>query len=103
MNVKSPEFATLPEQVRNFCLAVIENAKGVRGWDEDFRNDLIYIECKENGDIEVTDNFERFFSTIYTYRPSEGKWYVRRMYSDSPLREYTFRQCMSDASMMYTG
>lgn len=102
MNVLDPQFNTLPEPVRQFCLAIIENAKQV--WDDfDFLSDLLHIEVREGGEIEVSDNFERFFSTIYTYRPESNQWFVRNMYSDCPTKAYTFAGCMSDASMMYTG
>ncbi len=93
---------TLPEQVQAFVAKVRENGATVPGWDEDMVAELLYIDRKEDGSITVCDNFERYFTTIYTYT-ADGKWLVRSMWGGGSDRPYTYEKAMSDASIMYTG
>lgn len=98
----SVDLNTLPEQVRNFVTAVQENAHKVEGWDEDFIGSLLYIHPDRDGGWVVSDNYERFFGSVYTYTYG-GKWLVRSMYSEEGDREYTYDKAMGDARIMYTG
>lgn len=93
---------TLPQQVRNFIQAVQENARKVEGWDDDFIARLLYVEVDKDGGVTISDNFERFFRTIYTYTYG-GKWLVRDMYGEGGDRAYSYAQVMGDAAIMYTG
>ncbi len=96
------EFDKLPEQVQAFVVKLRANASTVEGWDDDFVSELLYIDRKEDGSITVSDNYEKFFSTIYTYTV-EGKWMIRSMWGGGGDRLYSHEQAMSDASIMYTG
>lgn len=110
------DLSTLPEQVRTFVLAAIANAKEVEGWDicdmeggKCFADTILYVKRLDDGRIEVSDNYEKFFDIIYTYTPSQdesmraGVWNIRWMFADRSPRTYTFEQCMSDARCMFTG
>lgn len=93
----------MPEQVRNFVLAAKENAREAFSDDaSDIADDVIYVSQKENGDVVICDNYERFFDVIYTYG-TDGNWRVRRMFSDMPERPYSYDAVMADASIMFTG
>lgn len=94
------DMSTVPSQVRDFVLAVQANAKEAEMGD--LADDIVHVEKKDDGSYVICDNYERFFSTIYTYK-GEDQWEVRTMFSDSPNRPYTFSKCMSDASIMFTG
>jgi hypothetical protein len=91
-------------QVKQFIEAVKKNASEV--WtetgDEEFLNSLLYVHSNPDGSTTISDNYERFFSTIYRV-DMDGNWFVRKMYSDTGEKPYTFAQVMGDASMMYTG
>ncbi|MFA6270650.1 MAG: hypothetical protein WC657_05605, partial [Candidatus Paceibacterota bacterium] len=71
------------EQVETFVAAIKENAAKV--WDQPddgkFIDQLLYIKKLGDGSISISDNFERFFPTIYRVDVS-GNWYIRDMYSD---------------------
>ncbi len=95
------EFDKLPEQVQAFVVKLRANASTVEGWDDDFVSELLYIDRKEDGSITVSDNYEKFFSTIYTYTV-EGTWMIRSMWGGGD-KPYSHEQAMSDASIMYTG
>jgi len=103
------KLAQAPDQVRQFVHALISNAKEVEGWEvcdmEDgkcFADTIAHIEHKEDGRWVVCDNYERFFSLIYTYTVA-GEWTVRRMYGEGGEMPYSFAKCMADASIMFTG
>jgi predicted porin len=91
-------------QVKSFVEAILSNAR--TKWDspddEGFVEKLLYI--RQEGDvIEVSDNFERFFDTIYQYNVVTDTWRLRYGYSDKPEKAYSYEKAMSDASIMYTG
>jgi hypothetical protein len=99
----------LPEQVKTFVDALVANAKQVEGWDECdleggkcFADTVVYVKRLEDGSIQVCDNYEKFFDTIYTHSP-EGQWSIRWMYADREPQTYSYEQAMSDASIMFTG
>lgn len=92
----------LNDNARKFIQAVKENAKQVEDWDEDFISHLLYVRKLEDGSIQVSDNFEKFFDTIYTFRV-DGTVGLRWGYSDRQPEEYSIEQAMGDASIMYTG
>jgi len=96
------DISTLPHQVRNFIQAVQENARKVPGWDENFVQRLLCVEVDKDGGVTISDNFERFFSGIYTYTYG-GKWLVRDMYGEGGDRPYSYAQAMGDAAIMFTG
>lgn len=110
------DLSTFPEQVRTFVQALIANAKEVEGWEvcdleggKCFADTIPYVKLLSDGRIQVCDNYEKFFDTIYTYTPSAdeseraGKWEIRWMYADREPRSYTFEKCMADAHCMFTG
>lgn len=101
MKTTDPKFATLPEEVQLFVTALHENAKLAFG-DKSFAESIAGVEMQDDGSIVVCDNYERFFSTMYTYYP-DGRWTVRTMYSEQPEREYDFQRVMCDARIMHTG
>ncbi len=93
------------KQVQEFSEAVKKNARQV--WnepdDKSFVDDLLFIEEQDDGSVTISDNFEKFFDTIYRVT-SDGEWSYRRMWSESSAwKPYSFAQAMSDASIMYTG
>jgi len=99
---------TLPEEVRNFVKALVENAKQVEDWAKPdmsegrcFADTIAYVSRRDDGSVEVSDNYERFFDTIYIYQ--DGEWKTRRLYSEQEPKNYTYEQCMADASIMFTG
>ena|SRR5277367_80809 len=99
----------LPEQVTSFVTALIANAKQVEGWDghdmeggKSFAETIPYVKRLDDGSIQVCDNYERFFDTIYTHSP-QGEWSVRWMYADRQAQAYSYEQAMSDANIMFTG
>ena len=134
------DYTKAPEQVRRFVQALIDNAKSA---DEEWRKPdmaggkcfaetIPYVSRESDGRIQVCDNYERLFGTVYTYYPpgvgdgeckcaentehasqpclacqggssSEGRWTTRQMYSDEGDKPYTFDKCMADASIMFTG
>jgi hypothetical protein len=96
------DISTLPQQVRNFIAEVHINAKRVEEWDEDFIQSLLYVQVDKDGGVTISDNYERFFGTVYTYTYG-GKWLVRSMYGEGGDREYSYDKVMADASIMYTG
>lgn len=98
----SVDISTLPEQVRNFITAVQDNARQVEGWDEDFVQSLLYVNTDKDGGVTVSDNYERFFGSVYTYTYG-GKWLIRSMYSEGGDRPYSYAQVMGDAAIMFTG
>lgn len=109
------DLATLPEPVRRFVEALRENARRVPTWDvpslegsKCFADTIVYVYATADGRITICDNYERFFSTIYDFRPdpadpSGGTWSIRQAYSDEPGEPYTFEQAMADAAIMFTG
>ena len=104
-----PNFSRLPEQVRNFITACVANAKTVGTWSvcdmeggKCFADTLLCISQNDDGSVEISDNYEQFFSTIYTYT-AQGEWKVRRMYSEEAYRPYSYEKAMRDASVLYTG
>lgn len=91
----------LPKQVQDFVRAAKKNAMKAFDNDKAFVSGLLYLGKYPDGTIEIADNYERFFSTMYFYTP-DGKWETRRMYSESARRKpYTYEQAMQDASMLY--
>lgn len=106
---------TLPGPVQRFLTALRENALQVEGWADMefeggkacFADRIAYTKVKDDGTITICDNFERFFSTIFEYRPDpaepNGRWTIREMYSDEPARAYSFELAMADASILFTG
>lgn len=108
--VTAAALSEFPDEVRQFVTAMIANAKTVEGWavlefnddTECFADRIPYVKRLSDGSVQICDNIEKFFSTIYRFSP-EGVWTVREMYSDEPPKPYTFEQCMADASIMFTG
>jgi len=97
------DIESLPENPRKFIQAVWENARKVEEWDDDdWVKGLLYVKTLEDGSVQVSDNFERFFDTIYTFRP-DGTVGLRWGYSDRAPQEYDMERALSDASIMYTG
>ena len=93
------------EQVDKFIAAIKENAAKI--WtepdDKDFIDGLVYVNKLDDESISISDNYERFFDTIYRVTPN-GEWSYRRMWSESSIwKPYTFAQAMNDASILYTG
>ena len=87
----------MPTEVKKFVDAVEANAKEA----EMSLSRLVHTKMKDDGSWQMSDNYERFWSLIYTYR--DGEWFVRDMHSERSEKPYTFAKAMSDASMMYTG
>jgi len=61
-----------PEQVREFVSAVFVNARKVWDQPEDdsFVDSLLFVEETREG-WQVSDNYERFFDTIYRYHEGQ--------------------------------
>lgn len=106
--------APLPEPVARFVAALRDNALKVEDWSTPdlkggrcFADTVVHVSVKPDGSVTICDNYERFFSTIYTYTPDadspDGRWTTRRMYSDEPAAPYSFEEAMADASIMFTG
>ncbi len=96
------DISDLPLQVRNFITAALDNARKVEGWDESFIQQLLYVKVDRDGGVTISDNFERFFGSVYTYTYG-GKWLIRSMYSEEGDREYSYDKAMADARILYTG
>jgi hypothetical protein len=101
---------TLPEEVKTFVSALVANAKQVEGWDtcdmeggRCFADTIPYVKTLDDGEsVQVCDNYERFFDTIYTYHPTQG-WSIRWMYADREPESYSYEKAMADAQIMFTG
>jgi len=74
--VKDPEMRrTIRRQISDFVGAIKENARKV--WkdtaDNEFIESLLYINEDDDGFVEISDNYERFFYTIYRVDPETGE------------------------------
>jgi hypothetical protein len=91
-------------QANDFIEAVKKNA--AECWDQpddkEFIDKLLYVNELANGTVVISDNFERFFQTIYMVDVN-GNWYTTPMFGDICKKPTTFQSVMSDASIMYTG
>lgn len=99
----------LPEQVKTFVAALVQNAKQVEEWaicdmegGKCFADTIPYVKTLEDGSVQVCDNYEKFFDTIYTYHPTHG-WSIRWMYADRAPKSYSYEMAMADANIMFTG
>jgi hypothetical protein len=96
--------AEMPEQVRQFVEAATANAREVL--DEIIAKDVMYA-CQEKSYEDrwvVSDNYERFFATIYIYDPKTDTWTTRPWFSDTDdERPYDFNRVMADAAILFTG
>jgi hypothetical protein len=92
------------EQVQQFIAAVKKN--GQECWnepgDETFVDSLLSVHKLDDGSVTISDNYERFFSSIYRVDVN-GNWFIRDMFSDEGEKPYSFECAMSDASILYTG
>jgi hypothetical protein len=96
MNMKL--MSTLPEPVKAFLAAMIENGKKVWAPTETgfcFAEEIPYVAVNEDGSVEISDNFERFFNWTYAYSPT-GEWTIDG-------KPYSYEEAMADAGMMFTG
>lgn len=93
----------IPKQVKEFVEAATANAKEAWGEDNIIAKDVMFAERGEDGSWTVSDNYERFFSTIYRFDPKSGAWTIRTMYAGEPEKPYTFEKVMADASILFTG
>lgn len=99
------KFNKLPKSVKEFINAARESARRVPEWrgDDDFIDSLLYIKVMGDGSVEVSDNYERFFDTIYTFRP-DGSVELRWGYADhEAVRDYALEKALSDASILFSG
>lgn len=106
----------LPNQVKDFVTALVANAKLNKEWaicdmegGKCFADTIPYVKRQVDGSYQISDNYERFFDTIYVFTPnadathSPGEWSLRYGYSDIAPHSYTYEQAMADASIMFTG
>lgn len=92
-----------PKEVLEFVRAMKANAIEAWGESDPIAKDVVHVEELTSGDWQVSDNYERFFSTIYTFNPAVREWTTRTMYSEGAERLYTHDKCMADAACMFTG
>jgi hypothetical protein len=95
---------SIPKPVRDLRDAILANARKAWGEDDIVAQDIAFVFSSPTGDRwEISDNYERFFSTIYYYYPQTDTWTTRKMYSDDEEQPYTFEKAMADARIMFTG
>ena len=94
----------IPEKVLKLKKAIIANAKKAWGDDDIVAQDIAFVFYhRRHGKWEVSDNYERFFSTIYAYYPETDTWTTRTMFGEDEEKPYTFEKAMADARIMFTG
>lgn len=97
------KMSEMPNPVRQLVVAATENAKAAWGEDDVCAQDVVYACEESDGRWAVSDNYERFFSTIYTYDPASDEWTTRVMYGDCEEKPYPFEKVLADASVLFTG
>jgi len=86
----------LPDEVKQFITTCNENAQKAIEID-----DIIYVQKCEDGSFEISDNYDRFFSTVWKYT-ADKKWMVYDR-GEERWDEYSFELAMEDASILMTG
>lgn len=94
--------AAMPAQVRQLKETIEANErKSSKENGEDPLPDPVDVHRHSDGSWAVSDNYERFFNTVFVYR--DGQWFTRTLWGDGGEKPYSFEKAMADASMMYTG